>query len=94
MELNYRKAVQDDAELLIEMYNAAFHADYIRYGECPAYGKTKEAMELSIAGFPKYIILSKEVPAGVISGVFMYYSGISGEGNRFPGISAYAVRFS
>ena len=38
MELNYRKAVQDDAELLIEMYNAAFHADYIRYGECPAYG--------------------------------------------------------
>ena len=55
MELNYRKAVQDDAELLIEMYNAAFHADYIRYGECPAYGKTKEAMELSIAGFPKYI---------------------------------------
>ena len=67
MELNYRKAVQDDAELLIEMYNAAFHADYIRYGECPAYGKTKEAMELSIAGFPKYIILSKEVPAGVIS---------------------------
>lgn len=46
MELNYRKAVQDDAELLIEMYNAAFHADYIRYGECPAYGKTKEAMEL------------------------------------------------
>ncbi|WP_373263962.1 hypothetical protein [Hungatella hathewayi] len=67
MELNYRKAVQDDAELLIEMYNAAFHADYIRYGECPAYGKTKEAMELSIAGFPKYIILSKEVPVGVIS---------------------------
>ena len=41
MELNYRKAVQDDAELLIEMYNAAFHADYIRYGECPAYGKRK-----------------------------------------------------
>lgn len=35
MELNYRKAVQDDAELLIEMYNAAFHADYIRYGGMP-----------------------------------------------------------
>ncbi|WP_373218412.1 hypothetical protein [Ruminococcus sp. 5_1_39BFAA] len=45
MELSYRKAVKDDANLLIDIYNSSFYDDYVRYGECPAYGKTKEGME-------------------------------------------------
>ena len=31
------------------------------------YGKTKEEMELSIKKYTKYIILSDEIPVGVIS---------------------------
>ncbi len=41
MSLNYTKAKKEDADLLIEIYNASFYDDYIRYGECPAYGKDK-----------------------------------------------------
>jgi len=44
--LSYRKAVKNDAELLINICNSAFYDNYIRYGECPAYGRTKKRMEL------------------------------------------------
>ena len=46
MMIEYRKADIADAELLISIYNSAFYSDYIKYGECPAYGKTKEMMKL------------------------------------------------
>ena len=48
MKVEYRKANIEDAEVLIEIYNAAFYSDYLKYGECPGYGKTKEMMEKSI----------------------------------------------
>ena len=48
MMIEYKKADTEDAELLINIYNSAFYSDYIKYGECPAYGKTKEMMEKSI----------------------------------------------
>lgn len=67
VDIQYRKANIEDAELLIKIYNASFYSDYIKYGECPAYGRTKEAMEASIVNYPKFIILYKETPVGVIS---------------------------
>ena len=57
MMIEYRKADIADAELLISIYNSAFYSDYIKYGECPAYGKTKEMMEKSILNYPKFIII-------------------------------------
>jgi GNAT superfamily N-acetyltransferase len=56
-----------DAELLIDIYNSAFYSDYIKYGECPAYGKTKEMMEKSIIDYPKFIILYNSKPVGCVS---------------------------
>ena len=67
MNVEYRKADIADAELLIEIYNSAFYSDYIKYGECPAYGKTKEMMEKSIIDYPKFIILYNSKPVGCIS---------------------------
>ena len=67
MKIEYRKADIADAELLIEIYNSAFYSDYIKYGECPAYGKTKEMMEKSIIDYPKFIILCDSEPVGCIS---------------------------
>ena len=67
MEIAYRKATAEDAELLIGIYNAAFYRDYQRYGECPGYGKTKEMMTKSIADSPKFVILCDEKPVGAIS---------------------------
>ena len=67
MKIEFKKAELKDAELLTEIYNASFYNDYLRYGECPAYGRTKEMMEQSILDYPKFLILSVERPVGCIS---------------------------
>ena len=65
--IEYRKATIEDAELLINIYNASFYSDYLRYGACPGYGNSKEMMEASIRRYPKRIILSDNVPVGCVS---------------------------
>lgn len=67
MEIEFRNAEITDAKQLVDIYNAAFYSDYIRYGECPAYGRTKEIMEQSILDFPKFLILCDGRPVGCIS---------------------------
>lgn len=67
MKLEYKKAKTEDALLLIDIYNSAFYNDYVKYGECPAYGKTKAMMEKSIIDYPKFIILYDNKAAGCIS---------------------------
>ena len=67
MKIEYRKAEIADAELLIDIYNSSFYGDYVKYGECPAYGKTKEMMEKSIIDYPKFIILYNSEPVGCVS---------------------------
>ena len=67
MTIEYRPAATEDAELLIRIYNAAFYDDYLKYGACPGYGKTKEMMEASIQQYPKYVILCDHEPVGSIS---------------------------
>ena len=65
--IGYRKANLKDAELLVNLYNASFYSDYIKYGECPGYGKTKDVMEKSIMASEKFIIINDSIPVGVIS---------------------------
>ena len=60
MKIEFREALISDAELLIEIYNSAFYKDFIRYGECPAYGRSLEEMRRSILEFPKFVILCDE----------------------------------
>ena len=67
MIIEYKKAVLEDAELLIGIYNDAYYDDYLRYGYCPGYGITREGMEESIRTIPKYIILCDNMPVGCIS---------------------------
>ncbi len=67
VEIEFRKAVSADAELLIETYNASFYSDYLQYGECPAYGRTSEMMRQSIIDFPKFLIVCSSRPVGCIS---------------------------
>jgi len=65
--IEYRKAVSEDAEMLVNIYNAAFYSDYMRYGACPGYGRTTEMMKESIRECPKYIILCDNKPVGCVS---------------------------
>ncbi len=67
MTIDYRKAAQEDAQVLADIYNAAYYSDYVRYGACPGYGNTKETMERSIREIPKYVILCDSKPVGCIS---------------------------
>ena len=67
IEIDFRKAKTSDAAMLIEIYNSAFYDDFIKYGECPAYGRTKEQMEQSIIDFPKFLILNEDKAVGCIS---------------------------
>lgn len=57
MVINFKQATIEDAALLVNIYNASFYSDYMRFGECPGYGKTIEMMEESIRKYPKHIIL-------------------------------------
>ena len=66
-KIEFRAAEIADAELLIEIYNASFYSDFLRYGECPAYGKTVEMMKQSIIDFPKFLIVYDGRPVGCIS---------------------------
>ena len=45
MMISFRQAAMDDAGLLVDIYNASFFSDYLRFGACPGYGKTIEMME-------------------------------------------------
>ena len=67
MDLQIRKANSEDAEVLIKIYNEAFYEDYVRYGECPAYGRSVDDMKKSIIEVPKHIAFVDSTPIGVIS---------------------------
>ena len=67
MKIEFREAVISDSELLIEIYNSAFYKDFIKYGECPAYGRSLEEMQQSILEFPKFVILCDGAAVGCIS---------------------------
>ena len=99
MTIEYRQAVLEDAELLVNIYNASFYDDYMRYGSCPGYGKTKEMMEELIRQYPKYIILSDKEPVGCIS-CKQVENGVYEIGNlcvipafQGKGIGTQAIRF-
>ncbi len=66
-EIEFRQATTEDAELLVDIYNASFYSDYLRYGMCPGYGNTKEMMEDSIVRHPKHIIFCDNKAVGSVS---------------------------
>lgn len=80
MELIFRNADSNDVDLLIEIYNSAFHDDHLRYGQaCQAYGRSPEDMEQSVKDYPKVLAFDGNKAVGVISykdeGPGKYYIG-------------------
>jgi ribosomal protein S18 acetylase RimI-like enzyme len=53
----FTQATNDDIQDLIEVQNQAFYDDYIKYGECPGYGRTYESMKRSIGNCIVYKIM-------------------------------------
>lgn len=75
----YKCADINDADILIDIYNSAFYDDFIQYGQCQAYGRSRENMERSIRDYPKTIAYDNDRAVGVISvkdeGLGKYYIG-------------------
>ncbi|MBQ1591975.1 MAG: GNAT family N-acetyltransferase [Treponema sp.] len=79
MDIQIKKASSKDARVLVNIYNKAFYEDYVKYGECPGYGRSVSDMEKSIDEMPKYIACVDSNPVGAISvlnkGEGLYYIG-------------------
>ena len=67
MDIQIKAATIEDAQVLVDIYNKAFYEDYVKYGECPGYGKSVSDMEKSIKETLKYIAYVGENPVGAIS---------------------------
>lgn len=66
-DLEFRCADISDAKLLVEIYNSAFYDDFVRYGHCPAYGRSEENMKQSVQEYPKIIAYDQGKAVGLIS---------------------------
>ena len=79
MKLEIKAATIEEAALLVDIYNKAFYEDYVKYGECPGYGKSVSDMEKSINETSKYIAYVGSAAVGAISVVKkddgLYYLG-------------------
>ncbi|MDD3339509.1 MAG: GNAT family N-acetyltransferase [Lachnospiraceae bacterium] len=53
MRIDIVKAQATDAQRLAEVFNRSFYSDFLKYGECPGYGKTEKDM---LDGMKKYIV--------------------------------------
>ena len=67
MDLEIKAATTEDASLLVDIYNKAFYEDFVKYGECPGYGKSVSDMEKSINETSKYIAYVGSAAVGAIS---------------------------
>ena len=65
--LVYKSADISDADLLIRIYNSALYDDFIRYGQCQAYGQSREEMEKSVKVFPKIIAFTRRTSLSELS---------------------------
>lgn len=83
MDISIGKSNLEEAPVLVEIYNAAFYHDYIRFGSCPGYGHTVEDMKKSIQNNYKFTIYVDKKPVGAIS--------LSNEGNGIYHIGCLCV---
>ena len=67
MKIEFARATIDDIDGLIEVRNQSFYEDYIRYGECPGYNRSKEAMIRTVLNRMVYTIMCDGKVVGNIS---------------------------
>lgn len=79
MDISFERSTPEDIDNLIEIRNRCFVDDYVRYGECPGYGTSREDMKQLIEDCHNYKILCEGKLIGNISargrGNGRYYLG-------------------
>lgn len=67
MIIEFERATLDDIETLIDVRNQSFYKDFVRYGECPGYNRSKEDMTWAILNRMVYKIVCDGRTVGNIS---------------------------
>jgi len=68
LEINFIRATIEDVETLINVQNKSFFSDYIKYGECPGYNRSKQSMKNSVLnGFTYKIICDGKIVGDIIA---------------------------
>jgi len=80
MKLILQRAVEEDAQSIIDARDQSFYDDYVRFGECPGYHITPEAMRDTIRKADVYRILVDGKMAGDVS-----VHQLSEDGSRWIG---------
>jgi len=79
MLIQFERALLEDADILISVQNKSFYSDYIKYGSCPGYNRSRNSMEESILNRIVYKILCDKTVVGDIiirdDGESNYYLG-------------------
>lgn len=57
MEIEFIRATEADAEELVKVQDQSFLEDYLKYGQCPGYGRSVESMKASIKNSTQYKIV-------------------------------------
>ena len=66
VKITFKKATIDDIEVAIDLQNRSFLKDYLQYGSCPSYNRTKEKMLNIINNQFDFIIYENDCPVGNI----------------------------
>lgn len=69
MDIKIREAIVEDIEAMINVQNQSFYDEYIKYGACPAYNESHEAMEKCIRIQKVYVVIES---AKIIGDVILY----------------------
>jgi ribosomal protein S18 acetylase RimI-like enzyme len=64
LKITFRNADINDIELTIDLQNKSFFQDYVQYGTCPSYNRTKEKMLNIINNHFDFIIYADNLPVG------------------------------
>lgn len=66
MNIQFARAALEDADTLISVQDQSFYSDFIKYGICPGYNRSRDSMAESISRNFVYKILSDDVVVGDI----------------------------
>lgn len=100
MEVTFRRATLADAALLVEIYDAAFFDDFVRYGECPrvwsdagadgaVHCAGTEIRDLLWFGRGRRHFLGKPRAGAVFSGLPLRAPRVAGKGHWNTGFSVF-----